>query len=192
VERVSYFSCQRGALCHQTRDDELFCRHLPLVNRCIYTTPIIHGHTVHVHRPPLQSLFSLVNEPLDLEVRIASCELLQQLSPSPALLALHVELLHAHHQPPRLIYTDASVLDHHALPKDKIVAVCQLLVERDGRVRAGELAAQLELGERCEEQGRGILVRMSELEVVQLGGLLCLAAGLFAFLSLDGNLARHG
>ena len=55
---------------------------------------------------------------------------------------------------------------------------------------AGKLAAQLELGEGCEEKRCCIFVGVCELEVVKLSGLLSLT-GLFALWLLDGYLSRH-
>jgi len=70
------------------------------------------------------------------------------------------------------------------------MAVCKLLVERDGRVGASKLAAQLKFGERCEQKRCCIFVGVCELEVVKLSGLLSLA-GLRALGLLDRYLPRH-
>ena len=117
-------------------------------------------------------------------------ELLQQLPSPDTLLALNVEFLHAHEQPSRLIDADAPVLDYETLAQDQVMAVCKLLVERDGRVGASKLAAQLEFGERCEQKRCCIFVGVCELEVVKLSGLLSLA-GLRALGLLDRYLPRH-
>src|SRR5690242_14778780 len=159
------------------------------------TTSILLLHIIQsgsIFRHPSQCFLSLVDQPLNLESCIASRELLQQLPSSLAFLTLHVEFLHAHNKPPRLIYAYTPVFNHQALAKHQVVTVRQLLMERDGGVRACECCAQLELGERCEEKGRCILVWVRELEVMKLRGLLSLTSSLLAFRQFDGYLSRDG
>lgn len=124
---------------------------------------VIHGTFTY---NTLQYLFGLVNQTLDLESTVASGEHVEQLAPSLSLVRLDIELLHAHDEPPGVVETDAALLNDQALAEDKVVAVGQLLVEGDGSVGTGELAAQLELGERGEHEGCCVVVGVGKLQVV--------------------------
>jgi hypothetical protein len=146
-------------------------------------------HPFHSYTYNLHNLLRLINQPLNFKPTISPRKLPQQLPPSLPFHTLHIELLHAHDQPPRLVHTDALILHYRALPQHQVMAVRKLLMKRDRGVRTRKLAAQLEFRERCEEKCCGRHVWVRELQVVQLSGLLGRRGGVGV---LGGDFAWHG
>jgi hypothetical protein len=124
-----------------------------------------------------QYLLSLIYESLYLECAVSTSEHVEKLAAALALFRLHIELLHAHDKPPCVVDAYASVLDDQALAQNQVVALGELLVEGDGGVRARELTSELELGQGREHERGSVKMRVGELQIVQLGGLLRLGRG---------------
>lgn len=129
----------------------------------------------------LRQLLRLFQQLVNLEALISTTELLHEFPPF--FLALlrraaecleAVELLQAHQQPLALINADSPVFSNATLHQHKLVTVDEICVVRNRCVRLCVLAAQLKLGEVCEEDRRSGLRRECPLQEMDLGALIFL------------------
>ena len=81
------------------------------------------GLAIQVGSMLLQNLLGFIDKSFHPESCVTCRELIEQLSSPLAFFTLHVKLLHAHDQPPCLVYADAPVLHDKALTKNQVVAV---------------------------------------------------------------------